>query len=115
MFVAGDNLIFQLESGFGLMRVLAVDEAQAETIWHLTVFEDFYPDIETAERALEHLDALQVRRAHLALSTYALEKTPAAKLDNQPLRDEEANFRRTWEVSGSPVANRSVLLMLGLR
>lgn len=115
MFTAGDNLVFQLESGFGLMRVLAVDETDGETIWHLSVFEDFYPDVETAERALADLQNLEVRRAHLALTTYALDKTPAAKLDNQPLRDEEANFRRTWEVSGAPVANRSVLLMLGLR
>lgn len=115
MFVAGDNLVFQLESGFGLMRVLAVDETDGETIWHLTVFEDFYVDVETAERALADLPNLEVRRAHLALTTYALDKTPAAKLDNQPIREDEARFRQTWEASGSPIANRSVLLMLGLR
>lgn len=51
-FSPGDDLIFQLESGFGLLRVLAVDGEGAEAVWHLMAYDDFFPDVESAEAAL---------------------------------------------------------------
>jgi len=51
-FNPGDDLIFQLESGFGLLRVLAVEGEGSETIWHLLAYDDFFPDVEAAEAAL---------------------------------------------------------------
>jgi len=46
--IPGDDLIFQLESGFGLLRVLAVEEG----VWHLLAYDEFFPDVESAEAAL---------------------------------------------------------------
>ncbi len=116
LFAAGDNLVFQLESGFGILRILAIDElAGGDCVWHLSVAEDFYPDVESAEAALEHDAPLPVRVPHLALSTYALEKTPAARLSNTPVRDEELRAYHDWQQRGGEVSNRSVLLMLGFR
>jgi hypothetical protein len=55
-FNPGDDLVFQLESGFGLLRVLAVEGEGAETVWHLLAYDEFFPDVESAELALaEHL------------------------------------------------------------
>jgi len=31
-FAAGDDLIFQLESGYGLLRVIAIEQRDAKTI-----------------------------------------------------------------------------------
>ena len=33
-YAPGDDLVFQLESGFGLFRVLATERRGAEIIWH---------------------------------------------------------------------------------
>ena len=51
-FNPGDDLIFQLESGFGLLRVLAVEGDGAGTVWHLLAYEELFPDVEMAEAAL---------------------------------------------------------------
>jgi hypothetical protein len=81
-FVAGDNLMFQLESGYGLFRVLAVEGQGSDSVWHLSTFEELFPDAESAERALLHPDLLHTGHAHLALTDRAFERTPAAKLSN---------------------------------
>ncbi|HEX8474722.1 MAG TPA: hypothetical protein VF666_11865 [Pyrinomonadaceae bacterium] len=114
-FVPGDDLVFQLESGFGLLRVLAVDARDGETVWHILVYEDFYPDVESAEAALARGTTLDVRRSHLALTDHAFEKTPAARLGNRPVRDDELAAYHDWTARGGEVSDRSVLLMLGLR
>jgi len=115
-FAPGDNLVFQLESGFGIMRILAIEEdANGEAVWHLSVAEDFYPDVETAEAALMTNVPLPVRAAHLALTTYAFEKTAAARLNNTAIRDDELEAYRAWRERGGEVSNRSVLMMLGFR
>ncbi len=115
-FVPGDNLIFQLESGYGLFRILAVEERDtATTVWHIAVYEDFYPDVEAAEAALTNPAKLELRNKHLALTERALAKTPAARLSNHPVTDDELAAYRAWFSSGAPASDRSVLLMLGLR
>lgn len=114
-FAPGDDLVFQLESGFGLIRVLAAEGVGAETIWHILVYEDFYPDVESAEAALARGATLEVRRPHLALTGHALEKTPAARLGNRPVAEDELDAYRAWKERGGEVSDRSVLLMLGLR
>lgn len=112
---AGDDLVFQMESGFGLIRVLAVEGEGAGAVWHVLVYEDFYPDVESAEAALESGRELEVRRDHLALTEHAFEKTPAARLGNRPVTERELEGRRRWERSGGVVQDRSVLLLLGMR
>jgi hypothetical protein len=114
-FQAGDDLIFQLESGFGLLRVLAVEGEGAGAVWHLLAYEDFYPNVEAAESALGGPQPLEVRKAHMALTNRAFERTPAARLGNRPVRDDELSEYRKWLEGDRSVSDRSALLMLGIR
>ena len=114
-FAPGDDLIFQLESGFGLLRVLAVEEREGQTVWHLLAYEEFFPDVETAERALAQEGALHVRVPHMALTDRAFERTPASKLGNRPVTDDELKAYRDWLAHDRAVSDRSALLMLGFR
>jgi len=112
-FTAGDDLIFQLESGFGLLRVLAVDPDGL--VWHLMAFEELFPDVESAERALAAPGTLHVRKAHMALTNRAFERTPAAKLGNRPVATSELSEYLIWIEQHGEVSDRSALLMLGMR
>jgi hypothetical protein len=114
-FNSGDDLIFQLESGFSLLRVLAVEQTGSDRIWHLMAYEELFPDVESAERALTLPDLLHVRTAHMALTDRAFERTPAARLGNRPVRSEELAAYRRWVEESGDVSDRSALLMLGLR
>ena len=115
-FAPGDDLIFQLESGFGLLRVLAVEAREPEGIvWHLLAYEELFPDVEMAEAALAAPGSLHVRKAHMALTDRAFERTPAARLGNRPVSDEELAGYRVWLENKGAVSDRSALLMLGLR
>ena len=111
----GDDLIFQLESGFGLLRVLAVDGEGADTIWHLLAYDEFFPDVESAELRLAQPTPLAVRNPHMALTNRAFERTPTAKLGNRPVSDSELAAYNTWLNSDREVSDRSALLMLGIR
>ena len=114
-FVAGDDLIFQLESGFGLLRVLAVEGEGPETVWHLLAYDEFFPDIDSAEVALGRSIALPIRKAHMALTNRAFERTPAARLGNRPVTNDELAAYNEWLNSDRVVSDRSALLMLGIR
>jgi hypothetical protein len=114
-FAPGDDLIFQLESGFGLLRVIAVDQGDSGTTWHLLAYEEFFPDVESAERALAEPSALHIRNPHLALTDRAFERTPAARLGNRPVADVERFAYLQWAASSREVSDRSALLMLGIR
>ena len=114
-FAAGDDLIFQLESGFGLLRVIAIDEHAKDTIWHLMAYEELFPDVESAERALANPNLLHIRKDHMALTARAFERTPAARLGNRPVTDNERSAYLHWLESDGKVSDRSALLMLGLR
>lgn len=114
-FVPGDDLIFQLESGFGLLRVIAVEERNGQTVWHLMAYEELFPDVETAEQALAHAELLHVRCAHMALSQRAFERTPAARLGNRPVTGTERSAYQEWSDNAGQVSDRSALLMLGIR
>ena len=114
-FNPGDDLIFQLESGFGLLRVLAVEGEGSETVWHLLAYDEFFPDVESAERALAEGKALPVRKAHMALTNRAFERTPAARLGNRPVTENELDGYHAWLTSDRNVSDRSALLMLGIR
>jgi hypothetical protein len=114
-FAPGDDLVFQVESGFGLMRVLAVEGEGQASVWHLLVYQDFYPDVESAEAALAAGRGLEVRIPHLALTGHAFEKTPAARLGNRPVAEDELAALHRWRQAGGAVQDRSVLLMLGMR
>ncbi len=114
-YAAGDDLVFQMESGFGLMRVLGSEGAGRDVVWHVRVYYEFYPDVETAEAALAAGHALAVREPHLALTEHAFEKTPAARLASRPVSEEESEAVARWRREGGEVHDRSLLLMLGMR
>ena len=115
-FVPGDYLVFQLESGYGLLRVLGVEESERGAIWHLLAYEELFPDVEMAEAALVEPARLHARIAHMALTERAFERTPAALLGNRPVAEDELKGYREWQAAGSrEVSDRSALLMLGIR
>jgi hypothetical protein len=116
-FQSGDDLLFQLESGFGLLRVLAIEEDEAGSpIWHLLAYQDLFLDAEMAECALQNPSNLMVAVNHMALTNRAFERTPTAKLLNRPVSIEELESFENWKNDPeSKVSDRSALLMLGLR
>jgi hypothetical protein len=113
-FEPGDDLIFQLESGFGLLRVIAIEGEGEDTIWHLLAYDEFFPDVDSAELALGQRP-LPVRIPHLALTNRAFERTPAARLTNRPVTVEELAPIESWRRGEATVSDRSALLMLGIR
>lgn len=116
-FQAGDNLIFQLESGFGLLRVLGAEVIEGGgLIWHLSAYEDLFLDTETAEAALQNPEALRVSIPHIAMTNRAFERTPTARLNNHPLSEAEIKRIADWKANPQAEAvDRSALQMLGLR
>ncbi|MCW5960484.1 MAG: hypothetical protein KIS76_10010 [Pyrinomonadaceae bacterium] len=116
-FEIGDDLLFQLESGFGLLRVLSIDESEnGDVIWHLLAYEDFFLDPETAEESLKKPENLTVAKGHMALTNRAFERTPTAKLMNREVSEDEMAAVNAWRMNPeSEVYDRSALQMLGVR
>ena len=115
-FQPGDFLVFQLEAGFALLRLLGVDEHDGELTWHLAAYEDYYLDVEMAEAAIENGTAMKVSQPHLALTTRAFESTQVAKIANIPLSDMEIAPLIQWRNdSNREISDKSVRLLLGLR
>jgi hypothetical protein len=115
-FDPGDFLIFQLEAGFAMLRVLAVDNNDGDTAWHVAAYSDFFPDIETAEAAATEPQRLTVSNSHIALTNRAFESTQVAKIANFPLSENELAPLVEWQRRPArEVSDRSVRLMLGLR
>lgn len=116
-FQPGDDLLFQLESGFGLLRVLAIDETENDDpVWHILAYQDLFLDGEMAENALHKPENLKVSIPHMALTNRAFERTPTAKLLNRPVSSEEIEPFIKWKENPErEISDRSVLLMLGLR
>lgn len=115
-FEPGDFLVYQLESGYGLLRILGVDNDDDNSIWHISVYEELFPDVEWAEKALDHPESLHLSKPHLALTQRAFERTPTAKLKNAPLSESDSTPYRLWQQSPErEVFDRSLLLLLGMR
>ena len=115
-FQPGDFLVFQLEAGFALLRLLDIDEADGEKTWHLAAYDDFFLDVDSAESATADPSVLSSRNSHMALTTRAFESTQVAKISNIPLTPEEIKPLKKWQNdSNREISDRSVRLMLGLR
>jgi hypothetical protein len=115
-FEPGDFLIFQLESGYGLIRVLGVEKDREPPIWHVSVYEELFPEVEWAEQAIEQPQSLHLYKPHLALTERAFERTPTAKLKHVPLSEIDLAAYQQWQQSAErPVFDRSLLLLLGMR
>lgn len=115
-FQAGDFLIFQIESGYGLLRILAIDETETGTVWHLAAYNEMFLDVEMADAALKTYQTLTKSYQHLALTTRAFESTQVARMKNEPLTEEELENVARWRVNEqTEVSDMSVRLLLGLR
>lgn len=115
-FQAGDFLIFQIESGYGLLRVLAVDETPDGTVWHLLAYSDLFLDVEMVDAMLANRSPLTVAHPHLALTNRAFESTQVSRMQNTPLVQDELAALENWRTDPDhKVSDRSVRLLLGLR
>ena len=117
-FQAGDYLIFQIESGYGLLRILAIDDDgnSGEKVWHLAAYNELFFDVETADAALAAPYSLTVSIPHVALTNRAFEATQTARMTNVSLTDEELKPLNDWRQSlTSEISDRSIRLMMGLR
>lgn len=114
-FQVGDFLIFQIESGFGLLRLLDISKNEnGENIWHLMAYNELFMDVEFAEFGIENV--LTVNIPHVALTNRAFESTQVARLGNQPLRAKELKAYEDWKADpNAEISDRSIRLLIGLR
>ena len=114
-FVPGDFLVFQVESGFGLLRVLDVDD-RGGPVWHVAVYQDLFQEIDCAELAIASPESMTVEIPHIALTNRAFESTQVSRLGSQTLTDQETAAYELWKsVPGGEISDRSIRLTLGLR
>ena len=115
-FQAGDFLMFQVESGYGLLRILAVDAIDGEKVWHLAAYNELFLDVETADAALAFPQSLTISIPHVALTNRAFEATQVARMSNVSLDDAELKPLNDWRLdSNAEISDRSIRLMMGLR
>ena len=115
-FQSGDFLIFQLESGYALLRLLGIHEDGEMKTWHVAAYSELFPDVKFAENAITNLSAFTTTNPHIALTTRAFESTQTARLGNVPLSDSELLPFTEWQRDPDrQVTDRSVRLILGLR
>lgn len=115
-FQAGDFLIFQIESGYGLLRILAIDATGGENVWHLAAYNEMFLDIEMADAAIENYQSLTISRPHLAVTNRAFESTQTARMTNVPLNENELQPLKDWRANENrAISDLSVRLLLGLR
>ena len=115
-FQPGDFLVFQVDSGFVLLRVLDVDRSSNDPVWHVAAYRDMFFDVDSAEQAAASPARLQVEIPHAALTNRAFESTQVSRLGNETLTDQETAAYELWksEPSGE-VSDKSIRLTLGLR
>lgn len=115
-FQAGDFLIYQIESAYGLLRILAIDTEGTETVWHLAAYNEMFQDIDNADAALENFENLTINYPHLALTNRAFESTQVARMRNESLTEKELTPLARWRNSGDKQpSDLSIRLLLGFR
>lgn len=114
-FQPGDFLLFQLESAYGLLRVLEIEKTENDTIWHLTAYNEFFIDTESADKAIAE-GKLTVNLPHVALTNRAFFATQTARMANRQLTEQELEPLREWkQAPNQQVHDRSIRLMIGIR
>ena len=116
-FAPGDFLVFQLEAGYGLLRVLGSEGDNGNKVWHLTAYSELFMDVDSAEEAANHGEhMLHIEIPHVALTNRAFESTQVAKLTSSPLDDQQTEQVKAWNSDpGQQIQDRSIRLLLGLR
>jgi hypothetical protein len=98
------------------LRILAIEETERGTVWHLAAYNEMFLDIETADAALGNSSSLTISRPHLAVTNRAFESTQVARMKNESLTEVELKPFQDWkENSNQKVSDTSVRLLLGLR
>jgi hypothetical protein len=114
-FDPGDFLIFQLEAGYGLLRVLGSEGEDGDKVWHLAAYRDLFMDVDSAERAINSND-LNVELPHVAITNRAFESTQVARVASAPLDPTLSETIEQWRSEPEhQVHDRSIRLLLGLR
>jgi len=108
-------LVFQIESGYGLLKVIGTDKTGADTKWHVKAYRDLFMDIEMAELAVASPESLTVEIPHVAMTDRAFESTQVSTLSTAEVTAEEIQAIESWKANGAEVSDRSVRLLLGLR
>lgn len=111
---AGDFLIIQLEAGYAMLRLLAIDEVEPP-VFHLAAYSDFFLEVDTAEVAAADFANLKLSIPHVALTQRAFESTQAAPIANAPVGQTENDLLTRWRDSERRVSDTSIRLLLGLR
>lgn len=115
-FKAGDFLFFQLEAGYALIRLLEVEGDGDDIVWHVSAFNDLFPDVETIEQAVTDPTSLSVSIQHVALTHRAFESTQVSEIGNSVVTDIELSVLRSWhEDPDRKISDRSIRLLTGLR
>ncbi|PYS87241.1 MAG: hypothetical protein DMF62_13125 [Acidobacteria bacterium] len=115
-FKAGDYLFFQLEAGFALLKLLAVENDESGIVWHLATFNELFPDAGSIEQAIENNSSLTIAVPHVAITDRAFESTQVSDIGNMPLTDEESDLINKWKADPNrKVSDRSIRLITGLR
>ncbi|MBX3299173.1 MAG: hypothetical protein KF736_06880 [Acidobacteria bacterium] len=114
--IPGDIFVFQIEAGYALIQVLAIDGGGDDRIWHIAAFRDYFPDVEYAEAAAAEAETLPRDIPHVAMTERAFASTQAARLANKPLREVDRQLVEAWRSSDErTVSDRSIRLLLGVR
>ncbi|HKP67859.1 MAG TPA: hypothetical protein VJV05_01165 [Pyrinomonadaceae bacterium] len=114
-FAPGDFLIFQLEAGYALLRVLDVESVDGDDVWHVAAYSDLFLDAEMADAAIDRAGDLKVELSHVALTNRAFESTQVAKMRNISLTENELAAYDAWKTSDREISDRSIRLLLGWR
>ena len=115
-FAPGDFLVFQLEAGYGLLRVLGSEGEKGDKVWHLVAYRDLFTDVDSAEEAAKQADSLTVELPHVALTNRAFESTQVAKLMSSPIDTSRNEPLNAWHADPAhQIHDRSIRLLLGLR
>jgi hypothetical protein len=114
-FDPGDFLVFQLEAGYGLLRVLGSEGDDGDRVWHLLAYRDLFLDVDSAERAANE-NSLTIELSHVALTNRAFESTQVARITTAPIDSSQTESLAVWRSDPEhQVHDRSIRLLLGLR
>lgn len=114
-FKSGDFLIFQIESGFGLLKLIGITEDSEGPIWHLRAFYELFLDVDSADQALSQHPALTVSLSHVALTNRAFLATQVAIMKSSDLAEDELQSVENWRTSGESPTDSPIRMLLGLR
>jgi hypothetical protein len=115
-FGEGDLLFFQLESGFALIKLLAVEDLGGDAIWHVSAFNELFPDVDSIENAIERSSTFSSMIPHVVLTNRAFESTQVAKIGGSSLSEQERRHVETWRSDPNRiVSDLSIRLLTGLR